>query len=67
MWWSLAAERTSAATAWERLFGGQAITVVTFGASMTGTATCSGHCQARLEAGMTSSVLPSATSWASFD
>jgi hypothetical protein len=60
-----AATPTSEATAGERLLGGQAITVVTSGASTTGTATCSGHCQARLEAGMTSNVLPSATSWAS--
>lgn len=37
--WSPAAERTREATAGERLPGGQAITVVTSGASTTGTAT----------------------------
>ncbi len=46
---------------------GQAMTVVISGASVTGTATCSFHCQAPLEAGITSSVLPRATSCASWD
>lgn len=47
-----AAARTSAATAGERLPCGHASTVVTSGASVTGTATWSGHCHARLDAGM---------------
>ncbi len=62
-----AAERTSAATLGERLAAGHALTVMMTGASTTGTATWAGHCQARLEAGITSSVSPSATCWASCD
>ncbi len=42
----------------ERLPAGQASTVVIATASVTGIATCCGHCHARLEAGITKSALP---------
>ncbi|PYF96826.1 hypothetical protein SAMN05216184_11744 [Georgenia satyanarayanai] len=59
---SVVAVRTTSASTGVWWRGRQASTVVISGASVTGTATWSGHCHARLEPGMTSRVLPSATS-----
>ena len=57
------AARTSPATARDRLCGGHAITVVTAGASSTGTAARSPRSWARHDSGRTAEARPSAISW----
>ena len=57
------AVRTRSARARDRLCGGQAITVVTVGASTTGTATRSSRRCARADSGSTAQARPSAISW----
>jgi hypothetical protein len=52
------------ARASERLCAGQAMWVTTGGASVSGTAACSDHSQARADSGRTATVRPRATSWA---
>src|ERR1700685_3910405 len=61
-YWRCVAVRTRSATALDLLCGGQAITVVTFGASSTGTAARSPCSWARHDSGETAQARPSATS-----
>lgn len=57
------AMRTRSATARDRLCGGQAMTVVTGGASVTGTTACSSRNAPWTDSGTNAYARPNATSW----